>query len=289
LIPSHFLETFGLTALDSLHLWKPIIGYAKGWLAQFAGGLIAIGDEGLVKSVQHVLSNFDDTAYQQLSKNCLEVAQHYSRSQWLQKFEKESWLKPGSTVLIVNDYGVDIGWLENRLGLMIKYLQSAWYTVEWYGSPKKKYWIGRFFDLLWTLSNFTAFFWLRKAVKKTNPDLVRFHSVHRWLGWLPFFALKKTRKQWLMFHDFWSFHPYPSHVFSLDQVEQITNFWGFWKEAQRSMLFFPLIFAKRFSLMILRVIMKWRMKKFFVPSPYMETVCSRHLWKEVRAFPLFVQ
>ena len=35
LVPSTFLETFGLTALNSLSMWIPVIGFAKWGLAQF--------------------------------------------------------------------------------------------------------------------------------------------------------------------------------------------------------------------------------------------------------------
>jgi hypothetical protein len=227
--------------------------------------------------------------YDELSAACLAFADRYSWSQWLHHFQQESWLQPGSSVLIVNDYAVDIWWLENWLWLMIERLQAAWYTVAWYGSSKKKYWFGRFVDLLGTLINVPGFSWLKKMVHKTNPDLVWFHSVHRRLWWLPFFAVKKERKQWLMFHDFGSFHPYPSHVFLENQVKISLTFRWFRKEAHSSWLFFPLVFAKWCSLRILRSIMKQRMQKFFVPSPYMETICSRHLWKKVTAFPLFVQ
>jgi len=35
LMPSTFLETFGLTAVNSLSMWIPVIGFAKWWLTQF--------------------------------------------------------------------------------------------------------------------------------------------------------------------------------------------------------------------------------------------------------------
>jgi glycosyltransferase involved in cell wall biosynthesis len=46
LMPSRFLETFGLSALEAISYGVPVIGYAKGGLAQFLLSEHAIHDSG---------------------------------------------------------------------------------------------------------------------------------------------------------------------------------------------------------------------------------------------------
>ncbi len=288
LMPSHFLETFGLSALDSLQLAKPVVAYEKWGLAQFAEWIVPISTSWLTHTVLWIIDSYSEQSYMDASLVSKKVYDSYSRERWLSQFELESELSPWSTVLIVNDYGVDIWWLENRLWLMVSKLSAAGYHVQRYGSQKKKYWIGRFFDLLWTIGNVQAYFWLKKIVTTIKPDLVRFHSVHRWLWWLPLLAVPRECKQRLMSHDFGMFHPYPSLVFDENQVLKTTSFRWFWRESQQCWYVLPLVFAKRCSLRILFWMLRRNINSFFVPSSYMNWLVSKHMKKPVSAFPHFV-
>lgn len=59
IMPSIFLETFWLTALESCMLWLPVVGYAKWWLKQFILSQYDCTDKGLTNILQYIVSKFD--------------------------------------------------------------------------------------------------------------------------------------------------------------------------------------------------------------------------------------
>lgn len=58
LMPSRFLETFGLTALESLACGTPVIGWKKGGLAVFIPDELSINPRALVESLLELVEKY---------------------------------------------------------------------------------------------------------------------------------------------------------------------------------------------------------------------------------------
>ena len=90
LMPSKFLETFGLSALDFAQFGIPTIGYKKGWVAPFILDSLDIQKfEGNTEQEQ-----FDTALHTILSAVSFHTADQkyikdkYGATQWVKKFDK---------------------------------------------------------------------------------------------------------------------------------------------------------------------------------------------------------
>ena len=105
-MPSRFLETFGLTALESLACGTPVIGFRKGWLASFIPESFALHIASPIDSFMSILERF--TIFSSSIDSPLPTL--YTRSIWKQSLEK---IIPKDTrVMILHDYRDLIGWAE---------------------------------------------------------------------------------------------------------------------------------------------------------------------------------
>lgn len=81
LMPSRFLETFWLSALESCELWKPIIWWSKWWLEQFVLSELDLWSYDsdtefgqFEKCMDYVINSIDDELYNKLSQKSKEIA-----------------------------------------------------------------------------------------------------------------------------------------------------------------------------------------------------------------------
>lgn len=281
LMPSLFLETFGLTALDSLSLWVPVVWFKKGWLAQFLlDDWLVIPDE---QSVWLVLSGlitwFNQDFWETLSKKACTQYHKYSREQWYKKFTQYSWLEKWARIALVSDYGVDIWGIENWLFLLQKKLRSEWYLVEFIGwINKKPSPLRRFIWLIFTLFNLWRGVYLRRKLRDFKPDLIWYHSIHRVFGPLPVWMNRNiSAEKRIMYHDFGLFHPFPSKVYNSRQVVKAKNFLWYIVEWWRgNPLALPFYIVKYCQKVLLLWLISQQIDKYFVPSKYMESLVIDH-------------
>lgn len=93
LMPSHFLETFWLTALDFAQFWVPTIGFQKWWLKQFVSEYCAI-PEWPPETVQdrfntHLMKIMNDVLNKKIPSWWVDkkhIQKTYGTQQWLNHF-----------------------------------------------------------------------------------------------------------------------------------------------------------------------------------------------------------
>ncbi len=281
IMPSQFLETFGLTALDSLWLWIPVIAYPKWALLQFLTPETSLSYwQDFDTILTDILQNFDSKTWQELSIRCLERFQHYTKKKRIARFRELSGLKTG-TILLISDYIVDIGGIESFIINAKALLEENGYKVFLIWSSLKRTAIQRFRSLRTTLYNTSQTNKLKYMVRTTEPDLLRRHSVHRQLGRLPLKSMKKFKgQQRVMYHDFGLFHPYPSRVYDEQQLYYGRGLIQFLLAAKRSpgmthsrrLLSLGLLKLKRMTISLIRKLLRKQIDLHLVPSEYMERI-----------------
>lgn len=290
IMPSRFLETFGLSALESLSAWVPVIWFQKWWLNQFIDDDFAIEEvddfdeqvELFTNKIRFLVKHFTKQKYTKQTKKARVIYKDFTRESRIGTFEKflPKWVK---NILLVSDYNADIWWIENWLLILKDKLEKNWYTVTffwwWRGNVSHR---GVFYNLFLTACNISATRRLRNTIKQTKPDLIWWHSIHRVLWWLPLSLLyKRTHLQWIMYHDFWLFHPYPSQVYSENQLIKSRDFIGFMREWVKKWWWrAPLLICKWISYAVIRYFLKRQIDLHLVPSPFMLPIVQNkwYIW-----------
>jgi hypothetical protein len=124
-------------------------------------------------------------------------------------------------ILQISDYKELFGWIEI-------YIHNASKVLQAHERKTKTLWLSASIATLKRIRGFLLPITGFNLISMTQvlyysiirkPDVVRFHSVSRYHGWLPvriswFFKSKKL----MMYHDLGYFHPYPSKVTQENQV-----------------------------------------------------------------------
>lgn len=291
LIPSNFLETFGLTALDSLGVWVPIIAPAKWWLTSFVSDELTLCDctvsdlkKMLIKAIglkqeKEIYERLVNQAYEKHALYSYNIRYEKLQSLWLQK-----------QVLLINDYGVNHGWIETLLEEMMIQLKKADYTLTCFvWTNKKLTQLQRYIGLWKTLFNIWAA--CRLSILQKQAHLVWWHSVHRQLWRLPLFISSWKNTHWIMVHDMWLLHPFPSFVEHESQIKKSRMFTWWIQEwiAAKWLLWLPLIVIKRVCMKLLWRQIELKNMLVQVPSEYlMSHVADRVNECSVVCVPHFV-
>lgn len=284
LMPSLFLETFWLSALDSLSLGVPIIAPSKWGLAQFTS------DDYRIEHADHLLNIirqkrelFSDTSRKKESKHAVEVSRTYSKQKWLERFFALSGLEKWARILLVSDFIIDIGGIEHYLLEISWLLENAGYHVRLVGCRDEYVAKHRFSQLRKTIRNEEWARLFSKAEDDFTPDLIRWHSIQR--RWWPL-VLRRARHvratQWIMYHDFGLFHPYPSCVYSREQVRNSNSFIWYLQEWFRVCRMHVLLhIAKWCSRTLLMSHLEQIIDLHLVPSDFMKEEVQTHFHKPI--------
>lgn len=186
-------------------------------------------------------------------------------------------------LLQVSDYQTWLGGIETYVINTSKLLEKNWFQVEGLGLHWPLAILKKVKGFLLPLSGFNiiaAIQLIQKCIS-FRPDVVWFHSLIRYQGWLPVWVSCLFPSQKLMiYHDLWYFHPYPS---LLTQEEQILpwsyrNWMKMGKEQEaRNMkrgiieyvTSFILVNLKFVSMSLLRLTLLKIIDKHIVPSEFM--------------------
>ena len=293
LMPSLFLETFGLSAVNALARWLPVIWYQQWGMTPFViddynlSSNPGLPDVQLVAMTKKLLTKWRHGE----SKKCQNIAKEYNKQQRINNFNKmlnPSLHEESKKILLVTDFMNKLGGIETYVHDIATLLQEQWHTVQiiWSSGGKTKYLrIVSMFISLWNI----FFAWkLHKKIKAFDPDIIRCHSVLRHIGWLGLRTINKSPAQkWMMYHDLWYFHPFPHQVTQEKQIARSLD----WKDFSASIHSPIEKFFVWWKRLLLKKIQK-QLRQFdqhLVPSDFMQEAVVKNYNNKPTTLSHFIQ
>jgi len=239
LMPSEFLETFGLSALNALSWWVPVIWYKKWGLEPFifqecnlflakwnttAERIVSIVEklakktnperikdkEELEWKIKKLLPEYTEDARYERFLNLMSFWMEWNGMKNLRWNTKDSPLRSEwqskEKVLIVSDFINKAGWIETYIHDVKHLLESRWHEVilRWSTLPTWSKWQRKKrFWLLLSPFNFWSTSDLNEVLENEKPDIIWFNSLLRWLGPNVVKTAWKWRKQNKFDSKFW--------------------------------------------------------------------------------------
>ena len=277
-MPSLFLETFWLSALESIKAWIPVIWFRKWWTKQFIDNKLSIENykwnDLYEKSLNMLmkLKELNINEWTEMSKSCLKLSEKYSSELWIKELKNIIW-DDVKDILMISDYKDNIWWIENyiynTMNLIDKYKIKSKFI--WSENIKNK--IIRKLWLLKTAYNINFNKVIKKEIKKKKYDIIWLHSVTRYIWWKWIENLKKFEgKKIIMYHDLWYFHPYPSKVYDESQIKKF-SLWNYIKSANtKNPIKILLVTLKYISINKIRKILLENIDIHLIPSEFMKKI-----------------
>lgn len=295
LIPSECLETFGLAALTALQRWLTPIGYAKWWLKEFIDLNFDLTHQPWTTTGQklhNIIKQLDASSFKHQAWNLHE----YSKEYRVVRFHGLAG-KNVKKILIVSDFINRIGGIETYINDVKELLQQHGYEVQLFGWTVPSGPIGKlvkYLGIITGLGNFWEAIRLKKIIKKTSPDLIRYHSVMRYLGRAPIRASKNSSaKKRMMLHDLGYFAPFPSTLFQEKQIRTPFTLTNFLKtQTTKNPLKKLAIIGKYISLRLIKKQLQKRIDTYLVPSAFMNDIVHKSYNinnDKIIDFPHFIQ
>lgn len=234
LMPSEFLETFGLSALESLQLWVPVIGFRKWWLIDFIPQELSLNSSNPVKSFFDILEkNFFPKI--DISRFDYSVWVH-DLTNLTQNYQK---------ILLVHDYKAKIGWAEIYVNNLKNELEKIWkkveiFAYEWEINSKIRKKL--FLKSIFSLENYQK---LSQKIEDFAPDLIWSHTILRFIGFSGMKAIKNSEiPHFITHHDIGLFASEPSKIHNFEDIPKSPRF-GSWLNKAKN------IFG------IVKILIKW--------------------------------
>lgn len=277
IVPSIFLETFGLVALESLKEWVPVCGFRKWWLVPFIPDNLALDEtntwDSLLKILEQIIFERIHTPVD-LSL--------YEENLWREELKLV--VKHINSILIIHDYLAPIGWAENYIAFLKKELTDLGKIVRfaWYRWPLPRW--KRIALSLWSPFAFWHKAWMKRVIEEVQPDVIWMHSVSRyvWPWWVS--AILKSGKPTIMtHHDLGLITARPSKTTSEIQISHGFVYRDFIGDTKS-----PLEYIAR---ALKYLTLKWYWKNLgkvdlhLVPSDFMKPHLRNFWAKEVETFP----
>lgn len=194
LMPSEFLETFGLSALNALSRGLPVLWYRKGGLEPFIFADCNLFTSKGTTTAERIVSalkklcKLDETEKREKKLNYQKqislLLENYSHEARYQRFIELTKGKP-QKVLLVSDFINKIGGIETYLHDVQDLLRSQGHEVLLRGGsvPKGPLWtLRKLAGILFSPANFWDAYRFEKLLKEYQPDLIWFNSLLRNLG-----------------------------------------------------------------------------------------------------------
>ncbi len=304
LMPSTFLETFGLTAVNALSMWIPVIWFAKWWLTQFISNKYDISKAEWENDTQKLYNkmleivtkyNQEEINVEQEIKKSKSLANKYTVERRFENISPIIW-KP-KRILLVSDFKNKLWWIETYIHDVKDILESKWYEIKIYWSqiPTWKTWqIYKYFGIFLAILNFIDAINLKILANKFKPKVVRYHSTLRRLWRLTIKSLSShDSKKIMMYHDLWYFHPYPSMVTQENMINTKFSLSNFVKSANtKNPLKILTVCFKYFSILLLKKQLSKNIDYNLVPSEFLEKiVCESYKIsnKKIKTISHFIQ
>ena len=315
LMPSEFLETFGLSALNALSRWVPVIGYKKWWLEPFIFQECNLFLAKWNTTAERIVSMIEKLAKktnperikdkEELEWKIKKLLPEYTEDAWYERFLNlaNSKDEDKKKILIISDFINKAWWIETYIHDVKHLLESRWHEVilRWSTLPalskwqrKKRFW------LLLSPFNFWSINSLNEVLEKEKPDIIWFNSLLRWLGptvvktaWRRRKENKSNSKFWMMYHDFGYFYPFPSQLYYIEDCKTpLTkkNFLSAYK--WNNPITKSAVLCKYYWLQPLKKILKKEINLHLSPSDCITNIARDSYWiseKKCKSFPHFIQ
>lgn len=297
LAPSTCLETFGLVALSAMARWIPTIGFAKWWAQPFIDpaldlnnvypsskstgatkGSPAKAGEDLPERLYHLITRLGNEEFFTNSLPISQILQEHSIESRKANFAYLVGKK--QKILLVSDFTNKIGWLETYINDAQNFLHTMGYEAELFGIKIKTWPWGKLMKYFWfvaAIANIRASIQLRRKIKKMKPDLIRYHSIMRYIGRMPLRATRNSKaEKRMMYHDLGYFYPFPSKLEREDQIKTPFTFSNFLSSAKtRNPIIKIAITGKYILLNFIRRSLKKSIDLHLVPSAFMKPIVHR--------------
>jgi len=315
LMPSEFLETFGLSALNALSRWVPVIWYKKWWLEPFifqeCNLFLAKWNtttERIVSIVEKLAKKTNPERIkdkEELELKIKKLLPEYTEDAWYERFLNLANNKDEDKkkILIISDFINKAWWIETYIHDVKHLLESRWHEVilRWSTLPawskwqrKKRFW------LLLSPFNFWSVNSLNEVLENEKPDIIWFNSLLRWLGPNVVKTAWKWRKQnksdskfWMMYHDFGYFYPFPSELYHIEDCKTPLTKKNFFSAYKWNNLITKLaVLCKYYRLQPLKKILKKEIDLHLSPSDCITNIARDSYWipeKRCKSFPHFIQ
>lgn len=209
-MPSTFLETFGLSALESLSLGVPVAGFSKGGIVPFLlDDRLRLPEDSDFTSALEELFDVPDSDVDEWRLRSADVAAEFSKIAFRTRLV--GLLPEGvSKILLVTDFVGNIGGIETYVSNLASTLEEFGYEVRTVGreggfSSKTE----KILSTLAAFANFPAKKELHAALEEFRPDAVWCHSVLRRYGAVGLDALSGLSAYKIMtYHDLGYFAPF---------------------------------------------------------------------------------
>ena len=269
LMPSRVIESFWMSALESLSFWVPVIWTKNWWLEPFIGDEYDSNKHSLHTILQKAISNFSSENRRKEAKIAHEIASQYTREKRLQKV---SHMWDVSSVFLISDYIARVWGIESLLFNIKHVLEEIWshvYMYWWKLKKNKRLWLWRKLGLFSTSYNWSNYIKISLWLKQYKPTLIWLHSVNRYLWWFPISALQKSHDKqiWCSVHDIGMFHPFGADVSSVNDVPNFSLSW--FTSVTKNPLKKIIIWLKFMSIWMLKKQLMKKVDTWIVPSAFM--------------------
>lgn len=315
LMPSEFLETFGLSALNALSRWVPVIGYKKWWLEPFIFQECNLFLAKWNTTAKRIISMVERLAKktnperikdkEELEWKIKKLLPEYTEDAWYERFLNlaNSKDEDKKKILIISDFINKAWWIETYIHDVKHLLESRWHEVILWGSTlpawskwqrKKRFW------LLLSPFNFWSVNSLNEVLEEKKPDIIWFNSLLRWLwpnviktAWKWRKKEKSDYKFWMMYHDFGYFYPFPSELYHIEDCKTPLTKKNFlsaykWKNLVTKLA----VLCKYYWLQPLKNVLKKEIDLHLAPSDCITNIAHdsyKIAEKKCRSFPHFIQ
>ena len=315
LMPSEFLETFGLSALNALSRWVPVIWYKKWWLEPFifqecnlflakwnttAERIVSIVEKLAKKTNPERIKDKEELEWK-IKKLLPEYTEDARYERFLKLANNKD--EDKKKILIVSDFINKAWWIETYIHDVKNLLESRWHEVilRWSTLPawskwqrKKRFW------LLLSPFNFWSTGSLKEILENEKPDIIWFNSLLRWLWPNVVKVAWKWRKQekfdckfWMMYHDFGYFYPFPSELYHIEDCKTPLTKKNFlsaykWKNPITKLA----VLCKYYWIQPLKKVLKKEIDLHLSPSDCITNIARdsyKISEKKCKSFPHFIQ
>ncbi len=211
LMPSRFLETFWLSALESISMWVPVIGFNKWWLTQFVHPQLAIKKEEDLFEIINKLEN-NKINLEEIKNYSLNIAKNFTKDKFIYNLKQ---ILPPNTkkIILISDYLIKIWWIENYIWELKNILENnLWIKTIMFGYNWNLNKIKKIYLLAKSYKNIKAKNYLNNLINQEKPDLLRYHSISRNL-WPEILDINFKWEKRMTYHDFGYFAPMANKVF----------------------------------------------------------------------------
>lgn len=220
-MPSRFLETFWLVALEALSGWVRVCWPKAWWLIDMVTPGYDIDMQHPAEDILKILLRLNHEEHT-VQENALQY------NYWNWKKNLKCIIKVRKNILIIHDYNWVVWGAEVYVDFLQSELKKIWCHVRrfWYHWNISR--ISRIIQAVIAPLAFWRYFEIKNMIRKSQADLIWMHSIVRyiWPWWV--LAVKHSNKESIItHHDLGLIVARPSRLEHKKQVPHVLNFRSF--------------------------------------------------------------